>query len=70
MAIWNIDDDYDEDADEDLDADLYDKDELDRAFELEEEDDDLELFEIKCKNCGAFKVEDGYCEVCGWLAGV
>lgn len=70
MAIWNIDDDYDEDSDEDLDVDLYDKDELDRALELDDEYDDLDLFEVKCKNCGAI-IEDGYqCEVCGWLVGV
>lgn len=69
MAIWNIGDDYDEDADEDLDGDLYDRDELDSALELEE-DEDLDLFEVKCKNCKAI-IEDGYqCEVCGWLVGV
>jgi hypothetical protein len=67
MAIWNIDEDYDENADEDLDDDLYDDEDL--SVELED-DDELDFFEIKCKNCGAI-IEDGYqCEVCGWLVGI
>jgi rubrerythrin len=61
--------------DEDEEDDTYDKKELDEAYakdmlDLLEDEEDLELFEYKCKNCGAVMVEDGYCEVCGWFAGV
>jgi len=56
-----------DDSECDKDDDLYEDEDL--SVELEE-DDELGLFECKCKNCGAI-IEDGYqCEVCGWLVGV
>jgi len=56
-----------DDSECDKDNDLYEGEDLDLELENEEE---LELFESKCKNCGAI-IEDGYqCEICGWLVGV
>ena len=56
--------------DEDDEDEIYEKDEpIDDPIDLFEEED-LDLFEYKCKNCGSVMVEDGYCDVCGWFAGV
>lgn len=62
IILWH---DLDLDDDEDKDESLYDED-LDTDFE---EDENFDLFEVKCKNCGAI-IDDVYCEVCGWFAGV
>jgi len=63
INLWN-DLDWDDEKD---DFDLYEGEDLDIEFE---DDEDFDLFEIKCKNCGSI-VEDGYqCDICGWLVGV
>ncbi len=63
IKLW---DDLNLDDEEYDDNDLFEGEDL--SIELEE--DDFDLFECKCQNCGAV-IEDGYqCDVCGWLVGV
>jgi rubrerythrin len=55
------------DGEEDEDEDLYEKEDFDRADELDDFDIDADEDEILCLQCGEV-IEDGVqCPVCGWV---
>ncbi len=52
---------------EDEEEDLYEKEDFDRADELDDFDIDADEDEIKCPQCAEI-IEDGVqCPVCGWM---